>query len=93
MFSFTPAVAVGLTGAAGTVVTVIELDAADAKPSPTAFVPVTVNVGVDAEANPDTIIGEDAPVAVCPVLAVTVKDVAAAPTGLAVNVTVAAPSL
>ena len=40
--------AVGLTGAAGTVVTVIELDAADAKPSPTAFVPVTVNVAVDA---------------------------------------------
>ena len=41
------------------------------------MVAVTVNVGVADEAIPVTIIGEDAPVAVCPVLAVTVKDVAA----------------
>jgi hypothetical protein len=77
-------------GAAGTVVAVIELDAADAVPVPAALVPVTVKVAVASEANPVTIIGDDAPVAVCPVLAVTVKDVAAlGPVG--VNVTDTAP--
>jgi hypothetical protein len=79
-------------GASGTVVTVTALDAADAGPTPTAFLPVTVNVGVAPEAIPVTTIGEDAPVAVCPVLAVTVKSIAAlGPVG--VNVTDTAPLL
>jgi hypothetical protein len=79
-------------GAAGTVVTVAALDAADAGPTPAAFVPVTVNVGVAPVAIPVTTIGDDAPVAVCPVLAVTVNDVAAfGPVG--VNVTDTAPLL
>ena len=79
-----------IEGDCGTVVTVTELDAADAAPVPAALVPVTVKVAVAAEAIPVTIIGDDAPVAVCPVLAVTVKDVAAlGPVG--VNVTDTAP--
>ena len=65
-------VAVGALGVAGTVVTVIDADALDAADVPEAFVAVTVNVGVAEEAIPVTTIGEDAPVAVCPVLAVTV---------------------
>ena len=79
-------------GACGTVVTITELDAADAAPVPAALVPVTVKVAVADEAIPVTIIGDDDPVAVCPVLAVTVKDVAAlGPVG--VNVTDTAPLL
>ena len=73
----TPAVAVGAAGVAGTVVTVTAEEAVDAAEVPAALVAVTVNVGVAAEAIPSTTRGEDAPVAVCPVLAVTVKDVAA----------------
>jgi hypothetical protein len=85
-------VGVPIVGAAGTVVTVAALDAADAGPTPAAFVPVTVNVGVAPVAIPVTTIGDDAPVAVCPVLAVTVNDVAAfGPVG--VNVTDTAPLL
>ncbi len=72
----TPAVAVGAEGVAGTVVTVTAVDALDAAEVPEAFVAVTVNVGVADEAMPVTTTGDDAPVAVCPVLAVTVKDVA-----------------
>ena len=68
----TPAVAVGAEGVAGTVVTVTAADATEACEVPAAFVAVTVNVGVAAEAIPVTIIGEDDPVAVWPVLAVTV---------------------
>ena len=56
----------------GTVVIVTEFDAADAVPVPYPLVPVTVNVGVAPVAIPVTTIGDDAPVAVCPVLAVTV---------------------
>jgi hypothetical protein len=40
----TPAVAVPIVGAPGAVSVVIELDAADAGPVPTALVAVTVNV-------------------------------------------------
>ncbi len=77
-------------GVCGTVVTVGALDAADAGPTPAALVPFTVNVGVAPEAIPVTTIGDAAPDAVCPVLAVTVKDVAAlGPVG--VNVTDTAP--
>ena len=84
--------AVPIVGTCGTVVTVTELDAADAGPVPASLVPVTVKVAVAAEAIPVTIIGDDAPVADCPVLAVTVKDVAAfGPVG--VNVTDTAPLL
>ncbi len=69
---FTAVVAVGADGVAGTVVTVTAEDAEDAADVPAAFVAVTVNVGVAVDAMPVTTIGEDAPVAVCPVLAVTV---------------------
>jgi hypothetical protein len=62
---------------AGTVVTVTAADGSEAAEVPAAFVAVTVNVGVAVEAIPVTTIGEDDPVAVCPVLAVTVKEVAA----------------
>jgi hypothetical protein len=79
-----------IEGDCGTVVTVTELDSEDAAPTPAALVPLTVKVADAAEAIPVTIIGDDAPVAVCPVLAVTVKDVAAlGPAG--VNVTDTAP--
>lgn len=64
--------AVGAPGVAGTVVTVTAADAAEGCEVPAAFVAVTVNVGVAADAIPVTVIGEDAPVAVWPVLAVTV---------------------
>jgi hypothetical protein len=67
-------------------------EAAEAAEVPPPLVAVTVNVGVAPEEIPVTVIGEDAPVAVCPVLAVTVNDVAAfGPVG--VKVTVAAPLL
>jgi len=69
-------VAVEIVTAAGMVVTVTAADAVDAADVPALLVAVTVNVGVAAEAIPVTVRGEDAPVAVCPVLAVTVKDVA-----------------
>ena len=68
----TPAVADGAVIVAGTVVTVTAAEAEEAAEVPAALVAVTVKVGVAADAIPVTIIGEDAPVAVCPVLAVTV---------------------
>ena len=49
-----------------------EAEAAEAAEVPAALVAVTVNVGVAVDAIPVTVIGEDEPVAVCPVLAVTV---------------------
>jgi hypothetical protein len=64
--------AVGAPGVAGTVVTVIELDAADGADVPEELVAVTVNVGVDPVERPPTTIGEDDPLCDCPVLAVTV---------------------
>jgi hypothetical protein len=70
-------VATAFLGAEGTVVAVTAEDAADAAEVPAAFVAVTVNVTDAADAIPSTISGEDAPVFVCPVLAVTVYDVAA----------------
>jgi hypothetical protein len=89
----TPAVAVGAEGVAGTVVIVIAAEAADAAEVPAALVAVTVNVGAADEAIPVTVNGEDAPVAVCPVLAVTVKDVAAGESAGKEKETVAAPLL
>ena len=80
-------------GVPGTVVTVTADEAEDAAYVPEALVAVTVNVGVDEEANPVKVIGEDAPLAVCPVLAVTVKDVAAGERAGKVNETVTAPLL
>ena len=60
---------------------------------PAALVAVTVNVGVADDAIPVTTIGEDAPVAVCPVLAVTVKEVAAGDNAGRENATETAPLL
>jgi hypothetical protein len=71
-----PTFAAETVGACGTDVTVIAEEAADAAEVPAALVAVTVKVTDAEDDNPPTPIGEDAPVAVCPVLAVTVKDVA-----------------
>ena len=89
----TPAVAIGALICAGTVVTVTAEEADEAADVPAALVAVTVNVGVAAEAIPSTVMGEDAPVAVCPVLAVTVKDVAAGDNAGKENETETAPLL
>ncbi len=89
----TPAVAVGADGVAGTVVTVTGPNTSEAAEVPAALVAVTVNVGVADEAIPVTVKGEDDPVAVCPVLAVTVKDVAAGESAGKVNATTTAPLL
>jgi len=51
----------GDPGVLGTVVTVTALDASEAAEVPAAFVAVTVNVGVAADAIPVNVIGEDAP--------------------------------
>jgi hypothetical protein len=89
----TPATAEGAVIVAGTVDTVTAADALEAAEVPAALVAVTVNVGVAEEAIPDTTRGEDAPVAVCPVLAVTVKDVAAGESAGKENATETAPLL
>lgn len=85
--------AVGAEGVAGTVVIVTAADAEDAAEVPAALVAVTVNVGVAVEAIPVIVIGEAEPVPVCPVLAVTVKDVALGESAGREKETVAAPSL
>jgi hypothetical protein len=90
---FTPATADGAVIVAGTVVTVTAAEAVDAAEVPAALVAVTVNVGVAAEAIPVKVKGEDAPVAVCPVLAVTVKDVALGESAGKENATETAPLL
>jgi hypothetical protein len=71
-----PTFAAEAVGACGTVVANTAADAEEAADVPAALVAVTVNVGVADEAIPVTVNGEDDPVAVWPVLAVTVKDVA-----------------
>lgn len=68
-------------------------EADEAAEVPAALVAVTVKVGVADDAIPVTTIGEDAPVAVCPVLAVTVKDVAAGESAGKENATETAPLL
>ena len=68
----TPAVAVGADGVAGTVVTGTAEEASEAAEVPAALLAVTVNVGDVLEGSPVTESGESYPVAVCPVLAVTV---------------------
>ena len=59
-------------GACGTVVAVTAEEADDAAEVPAALVAVTVKLTDADEAIPVTVNGEDEPVAVCPVLAVTV---------------------
>jgi len=54
-------------GLSGIVVTVTADEADDAADVPEAFVAVTVNVGVAPAAIPVTVIGDEAPVADCPV--------------------------
>ena len=93
MSKLTPVVAVGADGVAGTVVIVTAAEAAEAADVPAALVARTVNVTDAAEVNPVTVKGDVAPVAVCPVLAVTVKDVAAGESAGRENETVAAPLL
>ena len=87
----TAVVAVGADGVAGTVVIAIAVEAEEAAEVPAAFVAVTVNVTDALAAIPSTVIGEDAPVPVCPVLEVTVKEVAAGESSGKENETVAAP--
>jgi len=67
-----PTFAAVALGACGTVVANTAEEAADAAEVPAALVALTVNVTDAPEAIPVTVNGEDAPVAVCPVLAVTV---------------------
>jgi len=78
---------------AGTVVIVIAEDADDAGESPESLLATTVNVGVAPESKPVTTIGEDDPVAVSPVEAVTSYDVAAGELAGNSKDTEAAPSL
>ena len=80
-------------GACGTVVTEIAEEAAEAAEVPAAFVAVTVNVTEALTGMPLTVIGEDDPLAVCPELAVTVKEVAAGESAGKENETTAAPLL
>lgn len=68
-------------------------EAAEAAEVPAALVALTVKVTEVAEGSPVTVKGDDAPVAVCPVLAVTVKDVALGESAGKENDTTAAPSL
>jgi hypothetical protein len=72
---------------------VIAEEAEEAAEVPAALVAVTVNVTDAAESIPDTTIGDDDPVFVSPVLAVTVKDVAAGESSGKEKATDAAPSL
>ena len=78
-------------GACGLVVIAIAEDAVEAAEVPAAFVAVTVNVTDALTGIPVTVIGEDDPLAVCPELAVTVKEVAAGESSGKENETTAAP--
>lgn len=80
-------------GACGLVVIAIAEEAEEAAEVPAAFVAVTVNVTEALTGIPVTVIGEDDPVAVWPLLAVTVKEVAAGESAGKENETTAAPSL
>jgi hypothetical protein len=80
-------------GACGFVVMAIAEEAVEAGEVPAAFVAVTVNVTDALTGIPVTVIGDDAPDAVCPLLAVTVKDVAAGESAGKENETTAAPLL
>jgi hypothetical protein len=68
------------------------VDAAEAAPTPLAFAPVTVKVTVPTGI-PVTVIGEDDPLAVCPVDAVTVNPVAGTEPAGKENDTIAEPLL
>jgi hypothetical protein len=83
----------GALGVAGTVVTVTAAEAAEAELAPTALIATTVNVGLDEESKPVTVTGDEAPVAVSPLDAVTSYDVAAGELAGKENETVTAPSL
>lgn len=80
-------------GACGLVVIAIAEEAEEAAEVPAAFVAVTVNVTEALTGIPVTVIGEDDPVAVWPLLAVTVKEVAAGESAGKENETTAAPLL
>jgi len=86
-------VAVGVPGAAGTVVAVMLFDALDASEVPYVLVAVTVNVYAVSDCNPVTVIGEDDPVPVYPPGEEVTVNESAAFLASAVNVTVAAPLL
>lgn len=89
-----PAVAVPIVGACGTVVAVIDAEAEDAGPVAVEFVEATVNVYEVALCNPVTVKGDDAPEAVKPPGdEVAVNEDAGPPVVAAVNETVAAPLL
>jgi hypothetical protein len=91
---FTPAVAVGADGVAGTVVIVTEEEGSEAAEVPEALVAVTVNVYAVLDSRPVTVSGELAPVAVYPPGDdVAVKDVAGGESSGKEKDTVAAPSL
>tara|TARA_B110000977_G_scaffold61119_1_gene82992 strand:- start:5575 stop:6063 length:489 start_codon:yes stop_codon:yes gene_type:complete len=83
----------GSEGVPGTVVTVTAAEAAEAGPAPSELDATTVNVGVDEESNPVTVTGDEAPVPVSPVEAVTTNEVAAGELAGKENETVTAPSL
>ena len=80
-------------GTCGIVVIEIAEEAAEAVEVPAAFVAVTVNVTEALTGMLVTVIGEEDPVAVCPELAVTVKEVAAGESAGRENETTAAPLL
>ena len=80
-------------GACGLVVIAIAEEAEEAAEVPAAFVAVTVNVTEALTGIPVTVIGEDDPVPVCPLLAVTVKEVAAGESAGKEKDTTAAPLL
>jgi hypothetical protein len=85
--------ALGAEGVAGTVVIGTEFEGNDAGEVPETFVAVTVNVAVAPDAIPGTTIGEDSPVAICPVLDVAVYDEAAGESAGSSKATDAAPLL
>ena len=80
-------------GASGTVVINTDAEAADDPDVPESFVAVTVNVTFVLDGIPVTVIGDEDPVAVCPVEAVTVYDVATGELAGREKLTDAAPSL
>lgn len=86
-------VAVTLVRFFGVVVTVTEAEGDDGADVPEVFVAVTVKVGVAPAGIPVTVIGDDDPDAVCPVLAVTVYEVAGGEPSGNVKVTDTAPPL
>ena len=86
-------VAVGVPGAAGTVVAVMLEEAADAGPVPAAVFPTAVKVYAVADCNPVTVTGEDDVPAKLPGEEVTVYVLGIPPVAAFVTVTDAEPLL